>query len=1634
MASKLNRKFIGILAGALLFACIGIAAIAFFMLAGGADRAYQRAISEEKQGNYDDALSYISRAIGKDPGNQSYYDDFGRILLQIVPESEAEAVERYQRQYIPLMEQRISFFQDDPVAWEDLVNIYLDRALVFQGPNFWEAVVQSANLMIEQFPEDGAPNRFARDARLLGMWKTYDVLKFNEQDEFNSELDAALVSENTSSIIWEIGLNRRLKQATQYKANGDKRRLSAVLTGEGDGFDALFQAFSESGSDYIPGIQKARIQRMYLMDSVPMDQIENEKMLASQDFQKLAERMLEAGPENVATEDVAKLRLIFNMGILDPAKSRELTFKLFEAGLLPLDLQLMYATTYITADPESSSTVSREIISAPRERVGLMSIVQSVARRDASIVLFDSAFNSYSLDQVSDAEPTVTLSDVIANAQIAKDLFSGVQDNEEVELYIDGSLAILEGDMSLARAKLSELRGSTFITRKGVVVRYMPRLILAYNNTGERGAATEALAGFLANVPMEGASSLRLGYAVELLNQGRKNEALVQLNGVLSGDPQNENALKLIARANSRNASLGSLVEETSTSADRSYQRIQNAVSEGRLEDALQMALALDAIAQEDNTKNLVALLYFRLDRFDDAKRVLNLMTESSTNLAAKQLRLLMTSDDPIERLRLSASVIHEDEASQRALFFSDLVRYVQKNDIPNSEESQMISDAFTEAISDISLNRDVRRSFFGTTLLVDSVGLSSSARGTLPRLALEAIRSVESDEVELINTESVFASRGGDYIGAVEMLEPLIDRGIASEETLMLHALALQELGRNSEAIESMRKALRKSPSNVFLIRRYAELLSQVGEREKALVVLRNAVLAPLTRGLLMEQWLAAEASVGNPDVALAERKSIYESDISDSVGMKDQIINLANALQYAKLLMSVSPNRAYILNSRGDIKFSQNQWGSLGAKEKREQLSSCRVFLREKAFDTLNDLEKGARNQDEIRSIRLARAESYQLVNDQEMIISEVARILECCNSDLTPTERLRIVSLASSFDVAIAYEQLDQVFDSEDIVAMRIGMEAGIATGWSGTRNLSKKIFEKSGLALDGIASLRLMMSDGDFDSIRNEIELIRADSEYAESVNLRFETFLLESELELSEASAKIAEYNDVLEAVGQASMSGDSEEVANTQSKETVLRAQILNLFKKGISLADKAITINPSDPRPYLRKHSMLQSLNELQHSESVQADMISNAKIARDIKPVNWPVNSNLVRAYMVTGQGRNAMQVVDQYLRRGGDDPRARSALTQIARSENIPGLAIPAMKEAMKANPMDAAWPRDIALLLLMAGDTRGAAEMWWNVIELDKSPEAIEAFIDLEFRQSDPNQERLAELFKLAPGVISSRPVLMAAKALATSITPGQRRRAERMMSDAYALAVKKIDAGDSPIILDRMFVYFFMMNEDASTIKELSERLQVLIAGPLGSHEFAGLASVAFNRNQLGGSDLATGAEYLQSAIDAVGSDINYRKALMQQLSTVLYSLGKCKDAIAVLSELIEIGDEQSSTLNNLAYMVVECENDPEKALGYSTRAIRNNRNIASYLDTHGYILFKLGDLNEAFRNLNRSVILQPSPSNLLNLAEVLVAQGKKNKAMVIIEQLSKDFPQIDPVKQQRVSALISRLQ
>ena len=325
---------------------------------------------------------------------------------------------------------------------------------------------------------------------------------------------------------------------------------------------------------------------------------------------------------------------------------------------------------------------------------------------------------------------------------------------------------------------------------------------------------------------------------------------------------------------------------------------------------------------------------------------------------------------------------------------------------------------------------------------------------------------------------------------------------------------------------------------------------------------------------------------------------------------------------------------------------------------------------------------------------------------------------------------------------------------------------------------------------------------------------------------------------------------------------------------------------------------------------------------------------------------------------------------------------------------------------------------------------AKDIDSASEMWWKVLELDTSPAAIDSFVELEFRRGEPNTSRLLEVFEMIPEQDRARPELRGAMAV-TLMLKGDKRRSVLMMRDAYKEAKEEVAAGEDPIVVDRVLTYFFKMN-DEETIEDSEVRLRELAGGQLGAHEYGALASHAM-QGDVGSRNLGAAKRYLRSAADQVDGEELYKKVLLHQLATVLYLTEDCDGAVRALEEVVSLGNAQASTMNNLAYMLVDCQNDPNSAIVYSTQALRASATSPAYLDTHGYILFKLGRLAEAERVLARSVSISPSVSSLLHLAQLMHATGRDGRAEILIEKIGKDFSNVSPTQQQEINDLISKM-
>ena len=89
-------------------------------------------------------------------------------------------------------------------------------------------------------------------------------------------------------------------------------------------------------------------------------------------------------------------------------------------------------------------------------------------------------------------------------------------------------------------------------------------------------------------------------------------------------------------------------------------------------------------------------------------------------------------------------------------------------------------------------------------------------------------------------------------------------------------------------------------------------------------------------------------------------------------------------------------------------------------------------------------------------------------------------------------------------------------------------------------------------------------------------------------------------------------------------------------------------------------------------------------------------------------------------------------------------------------------------------------------------------------------------------------------------------------------------------------------------------------------------------------------------------------------------------------------------------------------------LNNYAYFLSLEERDLERALSMSSLVVALTDNNPTYLDTHAWVLFKLGRTEEAKKLLQKAVALdgQESPELMVHYGDILHELGEQFMAEV----------------------------
>ncbi len=122
----------------------------------------------------------------------------------------------------------------------------------------------------------------------------------------------------------------------------------------------------------------------------------------------------------------------------------------------------------------------------------------------------------------------------------------------------------------------------------------------------------------------------------------------------------------------------------------------------------------------------------------------------------------------------------------------------------------------------------------------------------------------------------------------------------------------------------------------------------------------------------------------------------------------------------------------------------------------------------------------------------------------------------------------------------------------------------------------------------------------------------------------------------------------------------------------------------------------------------------------------------------------------------------------------------------------------------------------------------------------------------------------------------------------------------------------------------------------------------------------------------------------------------------------------------------IYQQLIQADSTDAQALNNYAYSLIERGDKIEISEKYSRHAIELAPNQAAYLDTYGWILFKMGNTKKAFKYIEKSLKIDNENAEVLeHMGDILMKMKKRTEAKEFYQKALS----FDPENQQLIEKL-----
>ena len=437
--------------------------------------------------------------------------------------------------------------------------------------------------------------------------------------------------------------------------------------------------------------------------------------------------------------------------------------------------------------------------------------------------------------------------------------------------------------------------------------------------------------------------------------------------------------------------------------------------------------------------------------------------------------------------------------------------------------------------------------------------------------------------------------------------------------------------------------------------------------------------------------------------------------------------------------------------------------------------------------------------------------------------------------------------------------------------------------------------------------------------------------------------------------------------------------------------------QTLAMYYQSNNEYDKAITaIEEMQQRFPKRNGELLPALVSL-YSHTAQYDKVIDALARLEvITGKSEAISMEKVRNYLLMGNTEGAFNEMETLAEEYPDNSYYRVILAEVYMDHGRAEEAEPILQEVLSEEPDNGAAKVTLTEYYKQIGDTASYLAMADSVMMSDGVNEELKVRMMAQLIKENTDSAWVMDLFEraIAQPQQSARLGHLCAQYMTHLQQPEERMR-------PILLRILEVEPDHIPA-RNQLLAYAVQRNDMEEMAQICSEGIDY---NPevLEYYYYKGLGLCYF----MGRPD--EGLEVLRQATRQIGEGNN--PEMVSDIYTVMGDLLQERDEIEEACVCYETALQYTPSdillLNNYAYLLAQEERELTKAEQMSRRTIETEPDNATYLDTYAWVLYKLERYNEALTYIERAIINDPEPSDVLyeHAGDISHQLGDKVKAL-----------------------------